>query len=146
MCELGNQYILCVPNFKISKEYFESLGIIHTSVDINGRNGALKLNLNDCLTIGKFDIVTNLGTSEHVENNDQCFNNIDNFCKPKGAMIHVLPSKGNFLKHGGFRRYTTDWFIKLAEEKKYEIVHLMFGKNDEEGRKHIYCTLRKGKK
>lgn len=144
MCELGNQFIHCVKGFRTAKEYFESLGIKHTSIDINGLDGALKLNLNEPLNIGEFDIVTNLGTSEHVENHEQCFNNIDNFCKKHGIMIHVLPAKDSFLFHGGFRRYTTDWFVNLAEEKKYKIENLMFGKNDEEGRKHIYCTLRKG--
>lgn len=82
MCELGNQKIAddCV-NFKIAKDYFKSLGIFHTSIDLNGEDGAIPLDFNKPINIGKFDVVTNIGFSEHIKDQEQCFNNIDNLAK-----------------------------------------------------------------
>src|SRR5882672_3336270 len=65
MLELGNKV-----NTSVSRSYKDFLtkehGVVHTSVDWNGQDGALKLDLRDRLDLGEFDIVTNYGTTEHV--------------------------------------------------------------------------------
>lgn len=80
MLELGNQCILnsyCgktfsprIP-FKSGKEYYSRLGVAHTSFDLNGRDGAERVDLSRSLELpqrfGPFDFVTNSGTTEHVE-------------------------------------------------------------------------------
>lgn len=142
MCELGNQIIHCRPPFRTSKEYFESKGVKHISIDINGKDGALPLDLSTRISIGQFDVVTNLGTSEHVKNEEMCFNNIDRFCRVGGIMIHVVPAEKNWIHHDCYRRYTTDFFKKLSKEKNYEIVQLS-KENKNDGKDHIYCTVRK---
>jgi len=144
MCELGNQKMVSNhPNSVTAKQYFSSLEVKHTSIDINGKDGALKLDLGKPISLSGFDVVTNLGTSEHVKNHKECFNNINNFCRVGGIIINVLPAKGSWLKHKCYRRYTTEWFLKLAEDKNYEILHLSDGAEEPKKTRHVYCTLRR---
>ena len=105
MCELGNQHIRPtgmdwaekrgLPKTKISKILFEAAGFTHVSIDFNGQDGALPLDLREQIKdedlLGSFDVVTNSGTSEHVGNQQACFDNIRQLCKPGGIMIHVNP-------------------------------------------------------
>ena len=53
--------------------------------------------------IGKFNIVTNFGTSEHVKNQEQCFANIHNLCCAGGVMIHTVPMKNHWRGHGLYK-------------------------------------------
>jgi len=141
MCELGNQLIKDgYGGFFVAKDYFESLGVVHTSIDSNGLDGALPLDLNTKLKLGKFDVITNMGTSEHVKDNKQCFENIHNLCRDGGIMIHLLPATGT--KHG-IRQYDSDWFEKLAADKNYEVLSLMVKLNNTT--EYVWCTLRKSK-
>jgi len=122
MCELGNQYMR-FGRYKTAKQYFESLGVDHTSIDMNGRDGALKYDLSKPISDFEeyFDIVTNFGTSEHVENQERCFDNIDRMCRVGGAMIHAVPLKGAY-KHHSKVHYTKGSLLKLAKEKNYKTV------------------------
>jgi len=142
MCELGNQLIKDnYKGFSVAKEYFESVGIDHVSIDINGKNGALPLDLNNHLPayiINKFDVVTNIGTSEHVKNNSMCFQNIHDLCVDGGIMIHLLPAVG--VKHG-IRQYSCDWFRDLSKHRNYSILYLVKKINNTTN--YIWCTLRK---
>ena len=146
MCELGNQLINGgreeYKGFFVAKEYFESLGVHHVSIDLNKKNGSIPLDLNKPISIGQFDVVTNLGTTEHVENNKQCFENIHNLCKVGGIMIHLVPHKGS---GHGIRQYTLKWFKNLIKKYNYEVLHLeRNGKYEwKETENRIYATLRK---
>src|SRR3989338_5277340 len=57
MCELGNQQIrksaARITKAKTGKEYFSSLGYDHTSIDRNGLDGALPLDLCEPIHIRK---------------------------------------------------------------------------------------------
>lgn len=146
MLELGNQLIWDKEGYKgfyVAKDYFTSLGVEHVSIDINGKNGALSLDLNrPLINFSFFDVVTNMGTTEHVTNNKECFNNIHRFCREGGIMIHLVPHKGS---GHGIRQYSLDYFKKLAKEKNYEILYLEHnGKYEwKETENRIYCTLRR---
>jgi hypothetical protein len=59
MLELGDKQ----DAGRVYKPWFESLGFRHVSVDINGLNGALPLDLREPLNLGTFDMVCNIGTS-----------------------------------------------------------------------------------
>ncbi len=120
MCELGNQ-LMRFGKHKTAKQYFIARVVDHTSIDRNGKDGALIYDLSKPIIFKKahiFDIVTNFGTSEHVENQEECFNNIDRLCRVGGAMVHAVPLKGYYKDHSPVH-YTKDFFEKLAEEKNY---------------------------
>lgn len=101
MLELGDQVLKGmkkITHLKTGKEYFESKGVEHISIDLNGKRGALKHDLSKPIInpnwAKHFDIITNLGTTEHVEPQSSqyvCFRNIHNFLKIGGIVIHVLP-------------------------------------------------------
>jgi 2-polyprenyl-3-methyl-5-hydroxy-6-metoxy-1,4-benzoquinol methylase len=122
MCELGNQ-LMRFGNIKTAKEYFESKGVVHTSIDLNGKDGAEVEDLSQPITKwdGFFDIVTNFGTSEHVENQEVCFNNIDRLCRTGGAMIHAIPLRGTYKNHSNIY-YTKSSLLKLSIEKNYKTI------------------------
>jgi hypothetical protein len=131
--ELGNQMIR-EPHRQAgpAKHYFEKMGACHTSVDINGKDGALKLDLNSPLVIsgGPFDLVTNFGTSEHVENQKSVFENIHYHCAEGGVMIHQVPLIHGKWKNHGLYEYTADKFRRLAYANNYDILHLEEGPRD----------------
>ena len=125
MLELGNQLIWDEEGYEgffVAKDYFQSLGVDHTSIDLNGKNGALNIDLNKPIKgLGEFDVVTNLGTTEHVKNQKECFNNIHRLCRVGGIMIHLVPHVGS--THGD-HQYTVEFFEALAEDRNYKILHL----------------------
>lgn len=122
MCELGNQKMR-FGKYKTGKEYFKALGVKHISIDINGKSGAKKLDLAAPINRWKntFDIVTNFGTSEHVEGQHACFENIHNFCRVGGAMVHAVPLKGTYKGHSPYH-YDNTFFNKLAEANYYTVI------------------------
>ena len=122
ICELGNQRMR-FGQCMTGKEYLSSQGAIHTSLDRNGRDGAIALDLAAPIELwgGSFDIVTNYGTSEHVQHQKACFDNIHNFCKAGGVMVHAVPFKGTYKKHCKFH-YDTEFFVELARVRGYTIV------------------------
>ena len=122
MCELGNQKMR-FGKYKTGKKYFKSLGAKHISIDINGKSGAKKLNLAKPIDRwkGKFDIVTNYGTSEHVEGQNECFENIYNFCRVGGVMVHAVPMEGTYIGHSPYH-YDVEFFNKLALDNNCEVI------------------------
>jgi len=138
MLELGNQKVKLSGNRQIAKSYFEKLGFKHTSFDINGKDGALPIDLSKTIENkefhNKFDVVTNSGTSEHVEPYDgqyECFRNMHLCNKVGGIMIHIVPEDGSFPNHCPYY-YTIEFFEKLAKYNKYntiEISRLQRGEN-----------------
>lgn len=108
---------------QVSKIYFENLGIKrYVSVDLNGQNGALKRDMTKAVKdLGKFDIVTNFGSIEHVEplkNQYKCFKNINTLCKVGGFMIHHLPPVGHWIEHSP-AHYTQKFFEVLIKKNGY---------------------------
>lgn len=140
ICELGNQHIRrAVPvdfrkldpswrpiKSRPAKLWFEAQGWEHVSIDLNGRDGALKLDLTKPLLAGLFDsfhVVTNFGTSEHVADQYECFRNIHRLCRVGGRMIHAVPLFGHWLNHSPFGfDYTMDFFFTLAEANGYTVL------------------------
>jgi len=121
-CELGNQI-----NYKneIAKKVYLSLGVEHTSIDLNGKDGALPIDLDKPVPadlLDQFDVITNYGTIEHVNNQYQVFKNVHDVCKKNGLVIHVFPLKGHWPGH--CRYYYSDLFInRLAGIANYKVVN-----------------------
>lgn len=66
-----------------------------------------------------FDLVTNCGTSEHIENQKICFQNIHNFCKVGGKMLHSVPRKDYTEDNIG---YDKRFFEMLSTKNDYQIL------------------------
>jgi hypothetical protein len=106
MLELGNKR-KAGPNGQplIYKEFFERLGFRHVSVDTNGQDGALPLDLRQPINLGTFDMVTNIGTSEHVSEDAPagqaaCWRNICEAMHVGSVLVSITPLAGHWLKHG----------------------------------------------
>ena len=122
MLELGNQRLRGNDEtpFKTGKDFFTDLGCEHVSIDLNGKDGSVPFDLCKPIRgIGKFDIITNSGTSGYVENQTRCFENVNNLCKFGGKMIHIVPEIDSCWS--GIK-YDADFFVKLADQYNYTIV------------------------
>lgn len=111
--ELGNQIMNLAECQGTPAKDFIPCGS-HTSIDQNGLNGALKLSLCEPINLNfKADIVTDFGTTEHVEDLFECLSNVFEFCKAGGVMIHKNPKTGNFPNHG-FHFFTVEFWQEYA--------------------------------
>ncbi|GAB4489401.1 MAG: hypothetical protein OHK006_20980 [Thermodesulfovibrionales bacterium] len=121
-CELGNQ-IIREENLS-AKQYYTRLGVNHTSIDLNGRDGALAINLDYPISsdlTDRFDVVTDYGTLEHVNNQYQAFQNIHRLCKANGIMLHVLPLSGHWEGHCRYY-YDQNFALRFAEAAGYRLI------------------------
>jgi len=134
MLELGNQRMSDnnMPE-KTGKEYFNNRGVIHTSVDLNGLDGALVIDLSKPLPVlwlKHFDIITNSGATEHVEPfkaQYTCFMNIHNCLKVGGIAVHLLPDINELNNKGCWKyhcnNYYSEDFVKmLAKNNSYRLI------------------------
>lgn len=125
MLELGNQLIhdgVYPP--RSAKPYFTALGFDHTSVDLNGLDGALPYDLCAPFLFDRgFDVATDFGTSEHVSNLWQCLENLHSNVNPGGLLFHSNPEPGSWPEHGFWYR-TRDFYEAFAKLAGYEIVDL----------------------
>ncbi len=126
VCELGNQRIWVhamkcfgIP-YEVAADWFVNEGAIeYVSIDTNNEDGALPLNLampiNTPELQDHFDLVTDIGTMEHVDSGGpvkqvlkeqlNCLNNIHRLCAPGGLMLHQLPPIGQWGDHCRVRYY-----------------------------------------
>lgn len=145
MLELGDQTISAreIPE-ETGKAYFENRGVAHVSFDLNGENGSLRVDLSrpidrqyyfglvsDARWISRFDIVTNAGTSEHVEPLEaqyECFKSIHRCLRVGGVAIHIVPDVDELDKHGQWDGhcnfyYSETFFQTLGEANDYRILN-----------------------
>ena len=121
ICELGAK-----RGYK-HKRYFESLGWKHVSIDLNGTGGALPLDLQQPIDVaaigGPFDVVTNFGTSEHVNEQKPCWRNIHALLRIGGTLVSCTPL--DWPKHG--RWYPNDaWYWQFCDLNGYDLSDLWF--------------------
>lgn len=127
MCELGNQMIVDMPDRGIAKKVFGSMGVDHTSIDLNGSDGAEPHNLSELIEtwtgLGRtgFDMLTNFGTSEHCLSQYNVFRNIHMLTRVGGVMIHSVPLVGYWRGHSPYK-YEKSFFSGLASANGYEII------------------------
>lgn len=113
-------------------ELLTACGFDYRSVDlIKGFNSVL-LDLNmhsapDALR-GRFDLVTNFGTTEHLINQLLAMKTIHDLTKPGGVIYHDLPMSG-YLEHGYFL-YTPLFFTDLAAANEYRIVRQYYSRTE----------------
>lgn len=119
MLELGNKKNVD----RTYKRHFESVGLKHTSVDWNAQDGALKLDLRKPLALGTFDMVTNIGTSEHVSDQAGVWRNICEAMHIGSVLVSTTPLPGDWCWHGS--HYPEECFYRaLAALNGLEIERL----------------------
>ena len=118
-----------------AKEYFQLIpGVTHTSVDINGQDGAIPLDVRKTMTAiltGKYDVITNYGFTEHVGEGDseddliwnqyRAFKNIHDVASIGTLFVHNVPPL-NFWRAHGVCGYETDFFDSLVVSAGYRLV------------------------
>ena len=129
MLELGNK-----KNERGTyKHYFTKRGIEHTSVDWNGKDGALPLDLRYPLDLPVYDVVTNFGCTEHIDGQKEVFENIHKHGK---LMVHVIPLIGNWIGHAKYP-VTIEFMEKLAEANNYVVEDIYIDGKD---KKKLVCA------
>ncbi len=118
------------------KRHFQALGIEHTSVDWNGEDGALALDLRQPLNLGVFDMVTNIGTSEHVDDQAAVWENMNRAAGK--VLVCITPSPCNWPGHGLF--YPSEAFYsELADLNGFTLSRCYTA--GPEGRQLTYARL-----
>lgn len=152
MIELGDQ-VFQADMITTGKQYFTSIGYDHTSVDINGLHGAVVKDLRKPDQFiewhNGFDILTNFGTTEHVEplaDQHQCWNIIHDIVKPGGYFLHALPDVDQLDRYGHWHGhcnfyYSSRFFQRLAEVNGYELIDWQYVPGF--GNSTIHAFLRK---
>lgn len=155
MLELGNQQLFChpdIPHGSSAKPWFTELGVHHTSVDINGCDGALKLDLSKPIHNPDwhcaFDILTDFGTSEHVgpslKDLFHCRENSHRWTRIGGILLFMNPKTKSWPGHG-HHYFTLLHYSRLALATGYEVLELSesepFGSFRDGWQ--IHCALRK---
>lgn len=124
--ELGNQRLKWHPDGTGKIHFLNQGAIEHVSIDVNGRDGALNLDLSKDLMIehpewkGRFDLVTNYGTAEHVMNGIyECFKNIHDACRENGIMVNDGPPDCCCPWHSPYH-YRAHFFPELGRKCGYK--------------------------
>lgn len=99
---------------------------LYRAVDLHGTSLAEQYDLNLPLPIAdQFDVVTNIGTGEHVFNQYQVYKSLHERTRPGGIMIHALPNQGGY--DHGFYNYHPTFVFDLSQANRYRIVSLVYG-------------------
>lgn len=88
---------------------------------------AFDLNFPAPENVGKYDVVTNFGTTEHVFNIGHAFENIHNLLKAGGVVLHALPGYG-YIDHGFYNIHPCA-YLDMAKANEYEIVDFTYCDN-----------------
>lgn len=111
-----------------AEEFWRSLGFEYAAIDIDGSPGSIAIDLNyDSVPPqfkGKFDLVTNFGTTEHVANQLNAFQVVHDLTAHKGIMVHLVPVQG-YLNHG-LINYNFKFFWMLARSNGYRFIETDF--------------------
>lgn len=105
----------------VYKAAFQAAGIEHTSVDLNGKDGALPRDLMKPLGLGRFDMVTNFGTTEHVAQQEPAWRNAIE--ATERVFVSTTPAPGSWPRHGKWYP-TSEFYEALAALNGFRIEQL----------------------
>lgn len=112
-----------------ARELHEALGHTYRCVDVDPSFDSIRMDLNFDPTppdeIGRYDFVTNHGTSEHLLNQFNFFKVMHEFARPGGLFIHAVPFTVH-VEHGFFN-YQPNFFSALARYNSYETLGMWVG-------------------
>lgn len=110
------------PDAPFARDFYQWLGYEYACVDIDDSPHSLPLDLNfDAApprARGRYDLVTNFGTTEHVANQLNAFRIIHDLTAPGGVMIHDVPTHG--MPNHGLVNYNPKFFWMLARSNRYD--------------------------
>jgi hypothetical protein len=116
----------------LAREFWTWLGLNYASIDIDGSPGSIALDLNydevPTELVGRYDIVTNFGTTEHVANQLQSFKIMHDLAAAGALMLHVLPAGG--MPNHGLVSYNPKFFWMLGRSNGYKIAFMTMGQSD----------------
>jgi hypothetical protein len=119
----------------LARDFWTWLGFNYASIDIDGSPGSIPLDLNydevPAGLIGRYDVVTNFGTTEHVANQLQSFKIIHDLAAAGALMLHVLPAGG--MPNHGLVSYNPKFFWMLGRSNGYKIAFMTMGQSAAEG-------------
>jgi SAM-dependent methyltransferase len=119
---------LLSPAAPFARTFWNWLGFDYAAIDIDGSPGSIPLDLN-CDEVpdahkGRYHLVANFGTTEHVANQLNAFKVIHDLTAPGGLMFHVVPAQGHF--DHGLVNYNPKFFWLLARSNDYVCLHSDF--------------------
>ena len=127
-CRLDKKFIFDLSDKGPAGRLWELLGYHYHCLDMQGGYNACQIDLNfDCCPdefLHGFRLVSNLGTTEHIINQVNCFKLIHDMTQTGGVMFHLLPLGSNFSH--GFISYTPRFFWELAKINCYRMIDFMF--------------------
>jgi hypothetical protein len=116
----------------LAREFWTWLGLYYASIDIDASPGSIPLDLNydevPAELVGRYDIVTNFGTTEHVANQLQSFKIIHDLAAAGAIMLHVLPAGGT--PNHGLVSYNPKFFWMLGRSNGYKIAFMTMGQSE----------------
>jgi hypothetical protein len=119
---------LLEPDAPRSRDFWRWLGYRYSSIDIDGSADSMPIDLNydpvPAPALGRYDLVVNAGTTEHVANQVNAFKIIHDLTKVDGIMVHNVPSQG-MLNHG-LINYNPKFFWMLSRSNGYRMVYFSF--------------------
>src|SRR5580692_1045776 len=114
---------------KPARLLYEALGLKYHCVDVDGRVGSLVMDLNfDSIPDehkGRYGLITNHGTSEHILNQYNVFKTMHDFARAGGVFVHAVPFTVH-LDHGFFN-YQPNFFEALARYNSYKTLGIWVG-------------------
>lgn len=103
--------------------YLEHGAKSYISIDINGEDGALELDVQERLDLGEFDLVTNFGFSEHVEEQAPFWHNAIAMTRKGGRLVNSTPAPRKMLNHGNSHWHPAGKFYdRLAKNNGFEVI------------------------
>jgi hypothetical protein len=142
------------PNHRPSTRYVDILkkkyqNINFDVIDIQGDSN-LKFNLNNIIETNKnkYDLILDYGTVEHVDNQYNCFLNIDNFLKNGGHYYSICvdfekaKEKNEWMDHC-FYYYDLDFFKFLEKTLDWKIIKYYHSNNPLSSSSLIFVFLQK---
>jgi hypothetical protein len=127
VCEFGDQCFVDLDDQDLNgtacRHYYEKEGVeLYLAFDLSGRNGSFKIDL--CKNhdfISQFDLVTDYGTIEHVNDQYNAFKNMHDLCMRGGMMLHALPVVGHWPSHSRYY-YSLPFAHELARLANYHVI------------------------
>jgi hypothetical protein len=124
----GGDPRLLDPMAPWARHFWAWLRLHYAAVDIDGSPESIPLDLNydnaPSRLKGKYQLVTNFGSTEHVANQLQAFKVIHDLTALGGVMIHHVPAQGMF--NHGLVNYNPKFFWMLARSNGYKWVYMDF--------------------
>ena len=109
-----------------TKDFWEWVGCPYMAIDFDTSPHIIPLDLNfDDVPAehkGKYQLVTNFGTTEHVANQIQAMKIIHDLTAPGGLMMHTVPTRG-YANHG-LISYHPRFFWRLSKSCRYHIYEM----------------------